>query len=556
MKKITILLAFVCSISSAFATPYIPPEQITTHIGRSVFTVPESDATFNHCFEYFQICGFEQPLQVNDPGSNFGGQREEDGGYYWSIIETDNTLEAIWVWSRYYELTGDPQYNDEIADAWVYAYTYPAWLEGAGYYSAHNCAWGLAAELKYRTVFNDSSHWNYAVNCANYIIQTPLSFTSSLNVMVTGWCAGNLYLYGEAVGNQSYMQTAVERGRQITAWVEQDPLNRLGMESWAMSSGTFIWGVCNSYFRSDPGTGIAWLSTYGPMVQVFEPALPSWSNAWNVAYCNAQGAMYDVTGNQTYADNHLNLTNMLLRKDTDNDGGIPASASGGYDASWTTLYLAKMGCDRYMGSQIDAGVLIVNNPRNNTAINLGVPIPVNVTVGNWGNTVLNNVMVRTSGAFVDTVFVNLNPGQNQMVTIGQWTPAVPGVDSIRAHVFIQGDNVTFNNSDIARFRVRTAIASDGALSSTGIIPGQTEITASPNPFNNQINIALNLSENSNIELAVYNIEGRLIETLHSGYTSSGGHNFIFNAGSLASGIYFVRMDSQNETILKKIVLVK
>ena len=108
-----------------------------------------------------------------------------------------------------------------------------------------------------------------------------------------------------------------------------------------MSSGTFVWGVCNSLFKRYPDMGQDWLETYGPMVPVFEPSTGGWSNAWNVAYCNAQGGMFDVTGDSTYYYNQLNLAHYLLHQDSEPDGGIPASASGStdVDASWTTAYL-------------------------------------------------------------------------------------------------------------------------------------------------------------------------------------------------------------------------
>ena len=542
-----------------FATPYIPPEQIKTHTGISCYSAPEVDATYNHMFEFVQLSGFEQVLQCNDPGINFGGEREEEpGGAYW-IIETDNTLEAILVWSRYFELTGDDDYNDEIADAWIYAYNFPAWLEGAGYYSSHNCAWALAAELKYRTVFNDSSHWGYAVSSANYILQTSLPLSTSLNVMVTGWCCGNLYLYGEATGNDEYMQTACERARQIMEWVEQNPTLRLGQESWAMSSGTFIWGLCNSIFRHDPVLGQEWLATYGPMVQVYEPTQTGWSNAWNVAYCNAQGGMYDVTGEQIYLDNHLKLTNMLLHFDVDNDGGIPASAAGSYnaDASWTSSYLAMMGCDRYIGSEIDAGVLMVTSPRSYTAINQGEPVPVTALVGNWGWEDLTDVMVVAEGAFQDTQYVDIPVWRNIRVDFGEWTPAVPGIDSIWITVHVEGDTNYFNDSDKSRFKVRWPIETT-CFREEGFSPApeKSSLTISPNPFNLSTEITFALAQPGEVNLAVVNTVGRQVATLARRYYSSGNHTLHWNASGLSSGIYFMVLTTGRETIATKVLLTK
>ena len=550
MRQVTTLLIPLLLAGLALATPYVPPELITTHIGITHFVPPETDVTFNHMAEFVQIAGFEQPLQCEDPGVNFGGEREEEMGGQYYIIETDNTLEAIEVWSRYFQLTGNSQYNDEIGDAWIYAYTWPAWLEGAGYYSSHNCAWALAAELQYRTTFNDSAHWNYAVSSANYILQTELPFSSSLNVMVTGWCCGNLYLYGEATNNEVYKRVACLRARQIMTWVEADPQNRLAMESWAMASGTFIWGLCNSIFRENPALGQQWLATYGPMVQVFEPAQAGWSNAWNVAYTNAQGGMHDVTGEPIYASNHLWLTNYLLRQDMDNDGGIPSSAAGSQnaDAAWTTSYLALMGCDRYLGSSIDAGVLMVTSPRNYTAFPQNVPLPITALLGNWSAQPLTNVMVTVSGAYQDTEYVNLAAAANVPVNFGNWTPTIPGIDSLWVTVHAVGDTNEFNDADTSRFRVRPAGEDLAGLDRNG---GRLlNLTASRGICSFDLPLA------SSVKLELYNLLGQKVAAIAEQALPEGHHEMQLPMSDLPSGIYLVSLEANGIRASGKFVVMK
>ena len=561
MKTLIVFSAIFSIAVSVFATPYIPPEKITTHYGVACFTVPQVDAMYNHMYEFAQIAGFEQTLQCEVQGMNWGGEREEESGWMYNVIETDNTLEAIWVWSRYYGLTGDDQYIDEIRDAWIYAYNFPAWLEGAGYYSSHNCAWALAAELKYRTVFNDSTHWNYAMQSADYIMQTSLSFTSDLNVMVTGWCCGNLYLYGEASGNEDYMRIAVSRAYEIMDWVEQNPTGRLSIESWAMSSGTFIWGLCNSIFRHNPGLGQSWLTIYGPMVQVYEPSTGGWSNAWNVAYCNAQGAMFEVTGDSTYLQNHIWLTNHLLHQDTDNDGGIPASESGSsdIDASWTSSYLAMMGCNRYLGAEIDAGVLIVRSPQNRSRLQSGEPVMVSALVGNWGMEALNDIMVVASGAYQDTLFISLNPMENITLEFGEWTPSAAGIDSVRVTVYAEGDTSGVNDTDISSFMVRAPVDEtylegcdeSGYKRTARFVKGQ-------NSGGKISGINFTMPEAGRAKIVMYNTIGQRVCTIFEDYLPAGVHsiNPHVNLKYLSSGIYLLRLNTDYGSDFRKILFLK
>lgn len=560
MKRPIIIFALILTAATAFSTPYVPPERITTHVGEMRFEVPQMDATFNHMWEFGQIASFERRLQCVETGISFGGEREEEpGGWYW-VIETDNTLEAIWVWSRYYELTGDSRYNQNISNAWIYAYSFPAWLEGAGYYSSHNCAWALAAEHRFREAFGDSAHWNYAVSSADYILQTELSFTSSLNVMVTGWCCGNLYLYGEATGNQEYMDTACRRADLIMDWVEENPSLRLGLESWAMSSGTFIWGLCNSLFQRDPALGQAWLETYGPMVQVYEPSTGGWSNAWNVAYCNAQGAMFDVTGDSTYIENHFWLTNLLLHRDQDNDGGIPASAVGSQDAdaSWTSSYLAQMGCDRYIGSSSDAGVLAILSPSNRSVLTLNCPVEVVALVGNWGTQVLTDVPVVAEGAYQDTLFIDLPIGRSVRVEFGMWTPTIAGIDSIRVTAYAPGDTNGINDSDISRFVVREL--DRYTQNKPGEEPDKSRkrlfIDNVPNRATSSSMISFSIPDAGWVNLSLYNIRGQKVYNIFDGYLRSGFHTVSSFKPDVASGIYFIVLRNKWGTDIRMQKFVK
>ena len=80
--------------------------------------------------------------------------------------------------------------------------------------------------------------------------------------------------------------------------------------------------------------------------------------------------------------------------------------------------------------------------------------------------------------------------------------------------------------------------------------------AYPNPFNPIATIKYSFPVNSNIELNVYNIQGRQIETLVNNFKTAGYHTVNWNASSYPSGVYLIRMDSVELTQTQKVVLVK
>ena len=83
----------------------------------------------------------------------------------------------------------------------------------------------------------------------------------------------------------------------------------------------------------------------------------------------------------------------------------------------------------------------------------------------------------------------------------------------------------------------------------------------PNPFNPEITISFSLKQDSELELAIYNIKGQKVNQLTAGNLTKGKHSFIWNGKddnktSVASGIYFYKITSPGYTKTRKIVLIK
>ncbi|MCB9208069.1 MAG: T9SS type A sorting domain-containing protein [Ignavibacteriales bacterium] len=78
----------------------------------------------------------------------------------------------------------------------------------------------------------------------------------------------------------------------------------------------------------------------------------------------------------------------------------------------------------------------------------------------------------------------------------------------------------------------------------------------PNPFNPTTTISFNLVEKANVKLNVYNVLGQLISTLINSELSSGLHQVNFDANEMQSGTYFYKIETDNFSEVKKMLLLK
>jgi len=538
--------------------------------------MPPPLGPFNYVREFDQIVAFLATWQVADPdSSDYGGMIEAESGYLGDVVQTDNTLEAIWSWSRYREFSGRATYDDNVAAAWIYSTNYPAWNEegnaGDNYYRAHNCAWGLTAVLKYKDATGDASHDDYAATCAQYIVDHPLDiwsgtvWTQRLNFFVKGWCAGNLYLYGEAIGDPSIMAEAVAQGQDVLDWINVNPIVNVDLEYWAMSSGTAVWGVCNSVFRDDPAAGIAWCDLYAYDVPMWQDwyNVPGydWDVSWDVAYANAKFAMSDVQGNPIQAFFGANTTNALLSYDTDDDGGIMAESldPDSEDMTWVTNYLCKFGVDRLMYGppQRDVGVLGFAEPNDNQDIMwvVGDTLRWKILASNFGVEDAAGVELHFNGGAVgvgDTL-IDIDFARVDTILVSEYVLEYPGFYNMEAWTVWPGDEEGVNDDfQYSLYVNESTDVPDFAESGLRVLR---------NPFAGAAEFRLSLARDRELRLEIFDVSGRRVRGLDEGRLAAGEHTITWDGRdeggrAMPAGVYLYRMETSRSVQSGRLVKLR
>ena len=196
----------------------------------------------------------------------------------------------------------------------------------------------------------------------------------------------------------------------------------------------------------------------------------------------------------------------------------------------------------YMGSQPPSdkygwGRLNAYEALKYTIANYGAHLGVEksqVTIPLWSNLALKEDVSLESGS-------NLTIEANNTVTIS----------SVSGTVTIGGSGTP----KLASFNGDTNGEEDTEAQNSK--PREFQLSQNyPNPFNPSTVIRYQLPVNSEVRLAVYDMLGREVAVLVNGTMSSGVHEVTFDASSLSSGIYLYRLTTRDQTISKKMMLVK
>lgn len=89
------------------------------------------------------------------------------------------------------------------------------------------------------------------------------------------------------------------------------------------------------------------------------------------------------------------------------------------------------------------------------------------------------------------------------------------------------------------------------------LPAQIRLLQNyPNPFNPSTNIPFELNKTSHVQITIYNMLGQKVATLANNAFQAGNHIVNWNASSVASGVYFYRLEAGDVVQTRKLMLLK
>jgi len=167
-----------------------------------------------------------------------------------------------------------------------------------------------------------------------------------------------------------------------------------------------------------------------------------------------------------------------------------------------------------------------------------------------------NLFWRTD---LDAEYQSISMSMTNALT-NQWTAILPnqGADIEKIYYYIEG----IANS--GKTQVRPIVAPEGYfefatnfITSTEDIFEQNDLhisSISPNPVQTTASLSMSLTQQSSVNIDVFDVLGRQVKSIFAGEKNIGEHPFYIDVRSLESGLYFVRIEVENTEYVRRLVV--
>jgi hypothetical protein len=227
-------------------------------------------------------------------------------------------------------------------------------------------------------------------------------------------------------------------------------------------------------------------------------------------------------------------------------------------ASTFDLYMQRLSeAGEYMWQM--PGQLLHSGPTGTQPIGLCNDGRGNLFVA-WTDNVNGNIVLRGKhvDSFGNTIGQWWQPDDGGLIadtlvaTAGSVVPVSPGMISVGWTSMVHDPSAGYE----PRFQLLRLDATTAAHSGS-TVPSRYALSQNyPNPFNPTTQIAFALPKSGLTTLKVYDLLGREVTTLLDRHLQAGDHRINFDAGTLASGVYFYRLESGSLSATKKMLLLK
>ncbi|NOQ21199.1 MAG: T9SS type A sorting domain-containing protein [Candidatus Aegiribacteria sp.] len=188
---------------------------------------------------------------------------------------------------------------------------------------------------------------------------------------------------------------------------------------------------------------------------------------------------------------------------------------------------------------------------------LNISHPANILPGNQDVT----ITVTDGGSPVSGVNVTLTDGVDNygdgMTFYEEGTTNASG--EVTINITAPSTGTVFIGAQLHNYRydISWVVIGTGIEGSPGAGPALSLETPLPNPVATGASLAFTVPSGGNVRLNVYDVSGRIVETVFNGHLEKGSHSVEWSPESgIASGLYFVRLDTEEGSVTTQAMVIR
>jgi len=191
---------------------------------------------------------------------------------------------------------------------------------------------------------------------------------------------------------------------------------------------------------------------------------------------------------------------------------------------------------------------------SNNEINIEVARLIDFTNEDWNSSICIDSTCYSQS--IDSISVSITAGDSTKCGVLAWTNGI-GSDSIQLRL-IESDNTSNNILANINFLAQYAVSIDNDSLNSNTIK---ILSCYPNPFNPSILFKYKIEKRNHVRLDIYNVLGKKVKSLVEEVQEAGNYYTKWDGNNgfnkpLPSGAYFLKMQSGEYHLIKKVTLIK
>ncbi|HHE47053.1 MAG TPA: T9SS type A sorting domain-containing protein, partial [Bacteroidetes bacterium] len=174
--------------------------------------------------------------------------------------------------------------------------------------------------------------------------------------------------------------------------------------------------------------------------------------------------------------------------------------------------------------------------------------------GGSNRTIVYNLKSRRDWARLTPRSASIQPARSLPVWINFDARGFHNGQLLEGFITIDGHQ----RGGIDTIHVAMRISENGVFDreSPELSPEDFNISAYPNPFNDQLTVRYRAPIGLPVKVSIYDVQGRSVKTVTTGIGDGMTNTAVFQSGSLGSGLYFIALEAGSGKYLSRAVLLK